>query len=167
MKVLQLLKPLGAALILVLLIATGFSPSIWMLWEHIRYMQFEKEAQANLKTNIGAERVLNETSSQKTQYTTTVTQGKTPTITTIPVYQETQVKKAEHPLLSASTTFTISINAPSLVTASTVLLLVSGTLLDKLLEAYVSLTYKGIVINTQNPVVFTVLGIGILAFFAA
>ena len=164
MKASQLLKPLGAAIILVLLLTTGFSPSIWMLWEHIRYMQLEKEAQANLQTNIGAEKVLNETSYQKTQYTTIV---QNQTLTPVPVYQETEVRKAEHPLLSASTVFTININAPSLVTASAVLLIVSGTLLDKLLEAYVSLTYKGITINFQNPIIFTILGIGILAFFAA
>ncbi|HIP65688.1 MAG TPA: hypothetical protein EYH08_04080 [Pyrodictium sp.] len=164
MKVSQLLRPLGATVILVLLLATGFSPNIWMLWEHIRYMQLEKEAQANLQTNIGAEKVLNETSAQKTQYTTVV-RDTTPTI--VPIYQESYVRRAEHPLLSASTTFTININAPSLVTASAVLLIVCGTLLDKLLEAYVSLTYKGIAINPQNPIVFTVLGIGILAFFAA
>lgn len=165
MKASQFLRPLGAAIILVLLLTTGLSPSIWMLWEHIRYIQFEKEAQlTNLQTNVRAEKSLNETTSQKTQYTTVL---QNQTTTTVPTYQETVVHRVEHPLLAGSATFTISINAPSLVTASAILLIVSGTLLDKLLEAYVSLTYKGITVNMQNPIVFTILGVGVLAFFAA
>jgi len=135
-----------------------------MLWEHIRYIQFEKEAQTNLQTGVKAEKSLNETSLQKTQYTTVV---QNQTVTTVPTYQEIQVYKTEYPLLAGSASFTISINAPSLVTASAILLIVSGTLLDKLLEAYVSLTYKGIAMNMQNPIIFTILGVGILAFFAA
>lgn len=128
-------------------------------------MQFEKEAQlTNLQTNVRAEKSLNETTLQKTQYTTVL---QNQTTTTVPTYQESVVHRVEHPLLAGSATFTISINAPSLVTASAILLIVSGTLLDKLLEAYVSLTYKGITVNMQNPVVFTILGIGVLAFFAA
>ena len=164
MKASQLLKPLGATVILVLLLMTGLSPSIWMLWEHIRYIQFEKEAQTNLQTDVRAEKSLNETSLQKTQYTTV---GQYPNVTIVPTYQETQVQRVEYPLLAGSATFTISINAPSLVTASAILLIVSGTLLDKLLEAYVSLTYKGITMNMQNPIVFAILSVCILAFFAA
>ena len=164
MKASQLLKPLGAAVILVLLLTTGLSPSIWMLWEHIRYIQFEKEAQTNLQTGVKAEKSLNETSVQKTRYATI---GLPPNVTIVPIYQETQVYRTEYPLLAGSASFTISINAPSLVTASAILLIVSGTLLDRLLEAYVSLTYKGIAMNMQNPIIFAILGICILAFFAA
>ena len=166
MKNSQFLRPLGAAIILVLLLTTGLSPSIWMLWEHIRYMQFEKEAQSNIQTDIKAEKATNTTTHERTLYTL-VTQNQTNVTIPVPTYQETTVSGAEYPLLAGSATFTISINAPSLVTASAILLIVSGTLLDKLLEAYVSLTYKGIAINVQNPIVFTILGISILAFFAA
>lgn len=161
MKASQLLRPLGAAIILVLLLTTGLSPSIWMLWEHIRYMQFEKEAQlTNLQTSVQAEKSIKVGSRQESQYMPL-------NQTVILTYQSISSNRTEYPLMASTPTFAISINAPSLVTASAILLAFAGTMIISLLNAFTSLMYKGITVSVQNPIIFTILGVGVMAFFAA
>ena len=161
MKAFQLLRPLGAAIILVLLLTTGLSPSIWMLWEHIRYMQFEKEAQlTNLQTSVQAEKSIKVGSRQESQYMPL-------NQTVILTYQSISSNRTEYPLMASTPTFAISINAPSLVTASAILLAFAGTMIISLLNAFTSLMYKGITVSVQNPIIFTILGVGVMAFFAA
>lgn len=161
MKNSQFLKSLAASIILLLLLTTGLTPYIWFLWEHIRYMQFEKEAQvSNLQTSLQSEKITKEKSRQQTQYNIVNNQ-------TMPTYQAIASNKTQYPLLAATPTFTISINAPSLVAASAILLTISGTLLINLLNAYTSLAYSGVTVNIQNPIIFAILGISLMAFFAA
>ena len=161
MKASQLLRPLGAAIILVLLLTTGLSPSIWMLWEHIRYMQFEKEAQlTNLQTSVQAEKSIKVGSRQESQYMPL-------NQTVILTYQSISSNRTEYPLMASTPTFAISINAPSLVTASAILLAFAGTMIISLLNAFTSLMYKGITVSVQNPIIFMILGVGVMAFFAA
>jgi len=124
-------------------------------------MQFEKEAQlTNLQTSVQAEKSIKVGSRQESQYMPL-------NQTVILTYQSISSNRTEYPLMASTPTFAISINAPSLVTASAILLAFAGTMIISLLNAFTSLMYKGITVSVQNPIIFTILGVGVMAFFAA